>query len=291
MKIKTRHHMNKRHIYAKGLIFLLAVGWVASVQAGNPEELARILMNAYRQHQKIPVLSTRYPGLNESLAYHVQKAYVRQRLRIDKDRIAGLKAGLTSPAAMKRFNRQEPVAGVLLASGKKQQTPGVINSKTFNTLMLETEIGFLIEKTIHRVLNDVNELKHHVRYVMPVIELPDLGYADVKNLKGEDIIASNIGMAGFIAGAKKEVEQLDLNSFRVVLKRDAEIVNRGLGKDALGDQWQAALWLVNTMVRKGWKIEAGHILLTGALGRMVPGKPGQYIADYGNFGSISFTIR
>ena len=98
-------------------------------------------------------------------------------------------------------------------------------------------------------------------------------------------------MAGFIAGAKREVDQLDVNSLRVVLKRDAEIVNRGQGKDALGGQWQAALWLVNTMVKQGWKIEAGYILLTGALGRMVPGKPGKYIADYGSFGSISFTIN
>lgn len=98
-------------------------------------------------------------------------------------------------------------------------------------------------------------------------------------------------MAGFIVGSKREVDRLDVNSLRVVLKRDAEIVNRDQGKDALGGQWQAALWLVNTMVKQGWKIEAGHILLTGALGRMVPGKPGKYIADYGNFGSISFTIN
>jgi 2-keto-4-pentenoate hydratase len=98
-------------------------------------------------------------------------------------------------------------------------------------------------------------------------------------------------MAGFIIGVKREVDRLDLDSLRVVLKRDGETANRGQGKDTLGGQWQAALWLVNTMVKQGWKIEAGHILLTGALGRMVPGKPGKYIADYGSFGSISFTIN
>jgi 2-keto-4-pentenoate hydratase len=283
--------MNRKHSYTKGLIFFLVIAWVGVIQAWTPEELAQILMKAYQQKQKIPVLSTRYPGLNETLAYQVQKAYVQQRLQIDKDRIAGFKAGLTSPTAMKLFNRQEPVAGVLLASGKRQHISGVIKRKTFNTLMLETEIGFFIEKPVHRVLNNVNELKHHIRHVMPVIELPDLGYADMKNLKGEDIIASNIGMTGFIVGARKEVDQLDLNSLRVVLKRDGEIVNQGQGKDALEGQWQAAFWLVNTMVKQGWKIEAGHILLTGALGHMVPGKPGKYIADYGNFGSISFTIN
>jgi 2-keto-4-pentenoate hydratase len=74
------------------------------------------------------------------------------------------------------------------------------------------------------------------------------------------------------------------------LKRNGEAINRGKGTDALGGQWKAALRLVNTMVKQGWKIEPGQIIITGALGRMVPGKPGNYIADYGPLGTITFKI-
>ena len=45
------------------------------------------------------------------------------------------------------------------------------------------------------------------------------------------------------------------------------------------------------MIEQGWTIEPGHILLTGALGKMVPGKTGKYIADYGPLGKIAFEIK
>jgi 2-keto-4-pentenoate hydratase len=79
--------------------------------------------------------------------------------------------------------------------------------------------------------------------------------------------------------------------FSLVIFLNSEVVNQGKGTDALAGQWKAALWLVNTMVKQGWKIEPGHIIITGALGRMVPGKPGNYIADYGNLGTITFEIN
>jgi 2-keto-4-pentenoate hydratase len=45
------------------------------------------------------------------------------------------------------------------------------------------------------------------------------------------------------------------------------------------------------MIEQGWPIEPGNILLTGALGKMLPGKPGKYVADYGSFGKIIFEVK
>ena len=83
----------------------------------------------------------------------------------------------------------------------------------------------------------------------------------------------------------------DLNAVEVTLSRDGETVNTGKGTDALGDQWQAALWLVNTTLEHGWTIEPGQLIITGALGNMIPGKSGRYIADYGDMGTIAFEIQ
>jgi 2-keto-4-pentenoate hydratase len=124
-----------------------------------------------------------------------------------------------------------------------------------------------------------------------VIELPDMGFADMKQLKGVDIIAANVAAKQFILGQEKAVEEVDLNAVMVSLSLDDQEVNTGKGKDALGDQWQAALWLVNTMIKQGWKLEPGYIVITGALGKMLPGKPGKYVADYGSFGKIAFEIK
>jgi len=249
--------------------------------------LAEILIKAHHKGQKIPVLSIQYPALDVKTAYQVQNAYVKQRLT--KDSIAGFKAGLTTEVSWKRFGLKGPAAGVLFASGKRK-TDSIIDQTTFKTLMMEIEIGFVIGKSIHLPLKDTAELKDHTWEVVPVIELPELGFIDMQKLKGPDIIAANIGSAQFIVGEKQKINNLDLNALQVTLKRNGEVINRGKGTDALTGQWKAALWLVNTMVKQGWKIEPGHIIITGALGRMVPGKPGNYIADYGPLGTITFKI-
>ena len=81
-----------------------------------------------------------------------------------------------------------------------------------------------------------------------------------------------------------------MNSITVKLLFDGNEINTGHGYEALGDQWQALLWLVNTLVDQGWKIKPGDTLITGALGKMLPGKTGKYVANFGNFGSIEFEV-
>lgn len=249
--------------------------------------LADILIKAHNQSQKIPVLSIQYPELDLKTAYMVQKAYVKQRLT--KDKIAGFKAGLTAEVSWKRFGLKGPAAGVLFASGKRKGN-SIIDKTAFKTLMMEIEIGFIIGKSVNHPLKDTAELKEHTWEVVPVIELPELGFTDMQKLKGPDIIAANIGAVMFIVGEKQKINNQDLNALQVTLKRNGEVINQGKGTDALTGQWKAALWLVNTMVKQGWKIEPGHIIITGALGRMVPGKPGNYTAEYGNLGTITFKI-
>jgi 2-keto-4-pentenoate hydratase len=256
------------------VIFLINVGMCPLFGEEIPvSPMVDILIKAHNENQKIPVLSIQYPGLDEKTAYMVQNAYVKQRLT--KDTIAGFKAGLTAGVSWKRFGLNSNCT---------------IDKTAFKTLMMEVEIGFIIGKSISHPLKDTAELKDHTWEVAPVIELPELGFTDMQKLKGPDIIAANIGAAQFIVGEKQKINHLDLDALQVTLKRDGETVNRGKGADALGEQWKAALWLINTMVKQGWKIEPGHIIITGALGRMVPGEPGNYIAEYGSLGTVPFKI-
>ena len=253
----------------------------------TPSEWADMLMKAHQRGQPIPVLSTQSPLIDVKTAYQIQHAYVRKRLADEK--IVGFKAGLTSEAGQKRFGVDAPLAGVLFKSGK-QAIGSTIGLSSFKDLRIETEIGFVIEKAITQPMKDVAELQEKIQTAMPVIELPDLGFADMNHLQGVDIIAANVAAAQFIVGKEKGVEDLELNAISVTLSLDGNKVNSGQGADALGAQWNAALWLVNTMVEQGYSIAPGNIIITGALGKMLPGKPGKYIADYGSFGEISFEI-
>jgi 2-keto-4-pentenoate hydratase len=272
-------------ILVLGLIFGL---FFAAVAWGDlsESELADILMKAHKADQKIPVLSTQKSTLDLQTAYRVQKAYVDQRL--GQDQIAGFKAGFCTKAAQKKYGLNAPAAGVLFASGKKMGFP-VIEKSAFKNLLVETEIGFLMGKSITQPLKDISELNEYIQGVMPVIELPDAGFAE--KASGVDIIAANVASASFIAGKEREFKGLDLNNILVNLYFEGQEVNKGKGADAMGDQLKAALWLINTIVQQGWKIEPGQIFITGALPKAIPGKPGKYVADFEKLGKISFEIK
>jgi len=264
---------------------LLGGAWALDCQI---DPLVQGLLQAEVASKPIPVLTLSCPQMDETMAYGVQKAYVKEKLYTTQ--IAGFKGGLTSRASQERFGLTTPVAGVLLGSGRLS-SPAVVDSSRFHHLMIETEIGYVVGHRLTRPLADVAALKACVSEMLPVIELPDLGFDQMKALKGVDIIAANVSARQFIVGHGKSIPSMDPNLVAVTLSLDGDEVNRGKGADALEDQWKAALWLTNRVLAQGWTLEPGQVIITGALGRMIPGKPGKYLADYGPLGSILFEIR
>ena len=270
------------------VIAVAAITLTACRHVDPVELMASRLITARVSERPIPVLSSTHPRLDLASAYRVQAAYTRYRLK--SDATAGYKAGLTSQAARKQFDVDQPVAGMLFVSGELTGSP-VIESGLFWKPMIETEIGFRIAKPITRRLRDVDELRHHVDSVMPVIEFPDLGFVTMKGLTGPDIVAANVCASHFLVGAALDLDLLDVDAVSIALARDGENISRGRATDALGSQWEAARWLVNTALAQGHRIKAGQLLITGALGGMLPARPGSYIADYGELGVIRFAIK
>lgn len=259
-----------------------------SVSLADESHLADILLTADSQKKMIPVLSANHQIADTDMAYRIQKKYVEKKSANEK--VAGFKAGLTSKGGQKKFGVSEPVAGVLFESGRLNDNT-VIDKQSFHRLMLETEIGFVVGTQLSEKVPDITTLKQSIQSVMPVIELPELGFTDMKSLQGVDIIAANVASKQYIIGQPKAVAGLDLNAVTVSLALDGEEINQGKGSDASGNQWEAALWLVNLMIDQGWTIEPGQVLITGALGKMLPGKAGQYVADFGQFGQITFKVK
>ncbi len=251
-------------------------------------EMANSLIKAIAEKQPIPVLSESEPDLDPKTAYEVQKIYVHWRLA--KDRVAGYKAALTTKNAQNMSGLDFPLTGILYDSGKLEGSP-VVDRDAFRALLIETEIGFAVGQSIHQPPQSLQELQRMVSGVMPVIELPGSGFAEGKVVKGVDLIAANIGSAKFIVGMSRSHHGVNLNQVNVTLSYNGQALYQGKGVEALGDQWKAALWIVNSVLGQGYKVEPGHILITGALGKMVPGKPGRYDADYGDFGNISFEVK
>ena len=183
-----------------------------------------------------------------------------------------------------------PVSGVLFSSGK-YAGPASFDGSKYRSPMIETEIGYVVGKPIVEKIADTARLMEHIGAILPVVEIPETGFADMKKLKAEDIVAANVGSAVFITGAQKPLAGADPDGVTVKLVSGGETLNQGKGYDAMGGQWEALLWLVNSVIEHGRTIDSGSILITGSLGKVVPGKPGDYEAQYGDLGTISFKIN
>jgi len=106
-------------------------------------------------------------------------------------------------------------------------------------------------------------------------------------------IADNGSSALFVLGSQvAAAADLDFVSRTMQLTQDGVVVSTGRGSDCLGSPLNALRWLARTAQDNGSPLRAGHIVLSGALGPMVPVRPGSsYTADIDQIGSaeVSFT--
>lgn len=251
------------------------------------ERVATAVIEARRLNDPLPLPHRIDETLTIATAYRVQTRVVRRELGDAQP--AGFKAGLTSAPSQARFGAAQPVAGVL-ASGGRRASGATLRLTDWPGLNMETEVAFRVGAPIRQRIDEVADLRRHIDGIAPAVELPALHFATPAELNAVDIVATNVGAAMYVVGDFVGPELRDPNTATPRLLCNGNEINRGQAREALGDQWQAALWLVNTMIAQGWTFESGQILLTGALGKMLPAVPGDCSAEYGNWGTITFHI-
>ena len=242
--------------------------------SSTPQRVVDEIVTSWREHRPLPNIDE---TLTTPEAYRVQTRSVRTRLQSATP--AGFKAGLTSAAAQARFKTNQPVAGVLFKEGERKSAD-TLRLSELRGLQVEVELAMRIGTTIDKPLADVAALREHIDGIAPALELPNIDYVNPQAIDMVDLIATNVSAANYILGDFVSARDRDPNAVAVRLACNDQEVMSGTARDALGDQWQAALFLVNTMIEQGWKFEPGQILLTGALGRAIPAAAGRCVASY-----------
>ncbi len=267
----------------------LAVFCILIQHSFADQQIVGSILETRQQNKPFELPSTQISGLTLEKAYELQKQYA-EALQRSGEGIAGFKAALTTEAAQKKLGTDRPLIAPLFTSGMRE-TGTEIDMGEFQRLVMEQEIGFVVRDRINKPVENIDELKNYIKAVMPVVEVPDLRYADMKNLKAADLVVDAVSSAKYILGKSVPYVELDLNEIQVNLTKDGSSINSGKGSEAMGDQWKALLWLVNAALAKGHIIEPGQILITGAIGKMIPGKPGAYHGDWGKLGLIDWTVK
>jgi 2-keto-4-pentenoate hydratase len=107
-----------------------------------------------------------------------------------------------------------------------------------------------------------------------------------------DTIADNGSSALFVLGSEVAAAgDLDFASCTMRLTQDGAMASTGRGSDCLGSPLNALGWLARTAQENGSPLRAGHIVLSGALGPMVPVRPGStYAAEIDDIGSVEVSF-
>jgi 2-keto-4-pentenoate hydratase len=222
-------------------------------------------------------------------AYAVQAASVKAWLESGR-RIIGRKIGLTSGAVQTQLGVNQPDYGVLF-DDMRIANGGILRASQLLQPKAEAEVAFIMAKDVAERELSRDDLAQAIAYATVAIEIVDSRIADWK-ITFADTVADNGSSAFFVLGeARVPQEGLDLWSCGMVLEKNGRIASVGAGAACLGHPLDAALWLARTLAARGERLRKDDILLSGALGPMVPVRAGDQVrATVAGLGSVSFQL-
>ena len=264
---------------------------INSTNLPNPDDWAAEQMQRLRDQRPYRNLSADCPEATVADAYALQKAFVDALSEAgDWGSVVGYKAALTAPPAQQMMGVDQPVIGVLFGGGERTAQSTV---PTDRPVMLETELGFRLGHDITTPQTE-EQVGTSVQSVLPVIELAAPNLEQRPN--AVDLIASNSATYAFIPGIPiaapwhDTTTRPDLDQVAIRLLQENDMLHADQAGSIMQGQWHALSWLLNEVMRIGYPLHTDHLLMTGSIGALHPGKPGHYRAEYGSLGSIDFTL-
>ncbi|MFC9223822.1 2-keto-4-pentenoate hydratase [Streptomyces hygroscopicus] len=246
---------------------------------------AELLADAERTGRPVPPVRDSFTADDLASAYAVQRINVERRLAEGR-RIVGRKIGLTSPSVQTQLGVDQPDFGALL-SDMAVPDGGTVAAGRLLQPKVEAEVALVLGADLDVLEPNVVDVLRATDFALPALEIVDSRIADW-DITITDTVADNASSGLFVlGGAPVPLTSLDLRAVRMTLLRGKEQVSQGSGADCLDGPLNAAVWLATVLAERGDPLRAGDIILTGALGPMVPANPGnRFEARISGLGSV-----
>lgn len=249
------------------------------------ESAAAALFEAHRSGKPCPPVRDLIGTGNIDAAYAVQQLNTA-RWQEEGRVLCGRKIGLTSKVVQNQLGVDQPDFGQVFADmdvpdGEEIPVGKVLQPK------VEAEIAFRIGQDLDCENLTSADILSSIEYAVAAIEVVG---SRVENwdISILDTIADNASSGLFVIGQEpKAVADFDLRLCGMVMECRGEPVSAGAGAACLGSPVNATLWLAQTMARVGAPLRKGDLVLSGALGPMVPANPGDvFEARINGLGSV-----
>lgn len=254
-------------------------------------ELGDELYEALLACRTVGPLTARGFDISIEDAYHIQQCMIARRLekgvRGKPEKVVGKKIGVTSQAVMNMLGVHQPdfgylTDGMVYNEGESIPFASLIQPKA------EGEIAFLLKKDLMGPGVTAADVLAATEGVMACFEIVDSRIQDWK-IKIQDTVADNASCGVFVLGDRVvDPRRLDLALCGMALEKNGEMLVTGAGAATLGHPVNAMVWLANTLGRLGIALKAGDIVLSGAMGAMVPVRQGDSLrVSIGGIGGCS----
>jgi 2-keto-4-pentenoate hydratase len=254
--------------------------------------LAEELLRAETGATTVPPLTDRHPGLGLKEAYAVQLHGRRLRERRGA-RVVGRKVGLTSVAMQRLLGVDEPDFGYLtdvmvLDDGARLDRDSLIAPR------VEAEIALRLATPLYGADVDRAAAVRAIGEIAPSLEVVDSRVADWR-IRLPDTVADNASSGMAVLGAFRPIGGVDLAAIEmqmVVEKADGGSEREtGRGDAVLGHPAEALAWLVRALAPFGEGVDAGDVVIPGAMARAITVDSGDAVeATFTGLGTVSASV-
>lgn len=233
----------------------------------NSQKLAMLLATVEKTPISVETVQQLLTTDAEAEAYAIQAQNIQKQLQQNAI-VTGKKIGLTNPKVQQQLGVDQPDFGVLL-NHMDLSAQAEILAEQFIQPKIEAELAFLIHKKIEQPIQTIEEMQQYISYVIPSFEIVDSRIQDWK-IRFVDTVADNASSAAYVLSAERTaITEVDCATVKMTLTQNGVLVSQGSGLECLGHPLNAAMWLANKILSLGKPIQAGEIILSGALGPMV----------------------
>lgn len=204
-------------------------------------------------------------------AYEVQRVNLEERFAAGRIRI-GRKIGLTSKAVQSQLGVDQPDSGSLLDD--MDAVGGVVPAGRLLQPRVEAEIAFWLSQDIPPDVTTIEDVAGAIGTAVAAIEIVDSRISNW-DISIVDTVADNASSGMFaVSDARLPLADIDLLSAQMAMTRNGAVVSTGAGAACLGHPLNAVVWLARAAAGLGEPLRAGELVLSGALGPLVPVAPG-----------------
>ncbi len=251
------------------------------------QEAAQAIREARAQRRSIARVSETHGIVGLAQAYQVAEINTTARLAEPGRRVVGLKVGLTSRAVQQQLGVDQPDFGVLFDDMEHLDGDAIPMARLIQP-KVEAEVALVVGADLAGETLSWSEFLRGLAYALPALEIVDSVIQDWK-ITLVDTVADNASSALYVLGNQPvDVGRMDLGALGMQMDINGKTVSVGTGAACLGHPLRAAYWLARTMAERGQSLKAGQVILSGALGPMVPLQAGDAVhASMGTLGSVS----